>query len=732
MKKTKHLMIGLICAALMVAFESRAALSPLGGEFPLLGDLAGHQKNPNIALAQSSGFVVWQNMPSNGLYEQVMIQRLGPDMTGTGVAVRLGQSSSQGNELNPRVAMLSDGGGVAVWEAGTRANTDVYARFLNSAGSFVSGALRVNIYAGGNQRDSDVAVLSDGNVVVVWSSEGQDGDGTGIYGQLFTSSGARIGGEFQVNNSASMNQSDPAVAAMNGGHFAVAWVSETANGRTGAGAPNLRGNVIGRIFDASGGATGNEYRLNDGDTLASTPVLTTGSDGGFLAAWTQRDEENTRNLNDVYLRSFNSSGVPTGKSVKHNTHLKGSQINPELVQLAGDALVAWTSYGQDTSGAGIQGRLASGGSEFQVNTQGQLHQSSPTVATDGASKFLAVWVNTIQPSHSILSAQRYVTSNSALDGVVDVTAGSVQVVSADSTSRLTGTATSTPPPAPAQASASASDFVESNVQLTSQPAVAAPAPISVAATPPPASAPPAPASPSSRSLASNRMNKLSATSMRVPQRSAASTGLAAMRSMAQSRGRGLPTFGGRATQMTSASGGRRLGGSQSGGRSFPGQSTAQTGTASRRASQLGGRSFPGQSTARTRTASQFGGGRNSLANLRATPGRRTASSMMRGFGSSAARGNPAGRNSSSVSRGNPSSRSNPASSTVRASLNRGSAGGYNLSWQSQRGKRYNVQGSNDLKSWNNVGSARSGRGGTDSVAVGGASSHRYFRVTQAN
>ena len=42
------------------------------------------------------------------------------------------------------------------------------------------------------------------------------------------------------------------------------------------------------------------------------------------------------------------------------------------------------------------------------------------VATDGANKFLAVWVNTINPKHSILSAQRYVTTNGDLDGVVDV------------------------------------------------------------------------------------------------------------------------------------------------------------------------------------------------------------------------------------------------------------------------------------------------------------------------
>ena len=39
---------------------SQAALTPLGGEFPLLGNIAGHQQNPNVALGRTGGFVVWQ------------------------------------------------------------------------------------------------------------------------------------------------------------------------------------------------------------------------------------------------------------------------------------------------------------------------------------------------------------------------------------------------------------------------------------------------------------------------------------------------------------------------------------------------------------------------------------------------------------------------------------------------------------------------------------------------
>jgi len=701
MKKNKGVMIGLLGAALMVAPEGNGALSPLGGEFPLLGDVAGHQKNPSVALGQAGGFVVWQNMPANGRYEQVMVQRLGSDLTGAGVPARLSQSNSQGNELNPRATMLSDGGAAAVWQAGPRANTDVYVRILNGSGSFVTGALPANTYTAGNQQDADIAVLSNGNIVVVWSSDGQDGDGSGVYGQLLTSGGARIGGEFQVNGNSSMNQSDPAVTAVGDGGFVVAWVSEVVNGRTGAGAPNLRGHVMGRVYGADGGPSGNEYRLNDNETLASTPVLATGSDGGFTAAWTQRDEVNTRNMNDVYIRSFNSGGVPTGKSEKHNTHLAGQQLKPELVQLAGDALVAWTSYGQDASGAGVQGRLASGGTEFQVNSQGQLHQSAPTVATDGASKFLVVWVNTIQPSHSILSAQRYVTSDSALDGVVDVTAGEVQVVAANSGSRLTGTASSAPAASAAPASA---PTVQINAPaIPAAPSVAAapaPAPVSASVPSAPQAQAPTPARTSApRSLASARANapggagRLSPRMSSFAQQRSATAGRSMMQRMAQSRGLGRSGAGGRSTQMAARGG-------------IQGRSLASA------------RVQPG--TRPSFGASRGGGmSRGSLASSRSNPGGRTAASALRGFS----------RSSASRSRGGASG---GGSGTVRASLSRGNGGGYNLSWQSQRGKRYVVQGSNDLKSWNNVGSTRTGRGGSDSVQVGGANASRYYRVTQAN
>ena len=183
---------------------------------------------------------------------------------------------------------------------------------------------------------------------------------------------------------------------------------------------------------------GNEYRLNDGDVLAADPQLATRPDGGFLLTWVQKDETNTRNSSDVYIKTFDNNGLPAVQAVRHNTYLTGRQSTPEVAMVGSDALVTWASSGQDAGGLGVQGRMLSGGTEFQINSQGQLNQSMPTIGSDGTGKYIAVWVNTMKADHSILSAQRYLVPNGAVgEGVVDVTAGEVQVVGAEQVQRRT-------------------------------------------------------------------------------------------------------------------------------------------------------------------------------------------------------------------------------------------------------------------------------------------------------
>lgn len=713
---------------------SNAALMPLGGEYPLLGNIDGHQSNPHVAVDSDGGFVVWQNATqSNG--ERILVQRLNSDYVGEGVVQQVSQGAVGSNDVNPRAAMRSDGGGAIVWEAGPRGNSNVYVRFIDSRGNFTSGAIMANSYAGSIQRDASIATLENGGVVVVWESVGQDGSGEGIYGQRFNAQGIRVGSEFLINQSTAANQSDPSVTALNDGKFVVGWLSQSQNGRNSSGAANLRNNVMGRLYDGSGAAVGNEYRLNDGDVLAADPQLATRPDGGFLLTWVQKDEVNTRNSSDVYIKTFDNNGLPAVQAVRHNTYLTGRQSTPEVAMVGSDALVTWATSGQDAGGLGVQGRMLSGGTEFQINSQGQLNQSMPTIGSDGTGKYIAVWVNTMKADHSILSAQRYLVPNGAVgEGVVDVTAGEVQVVGAEQVQRRTNPQAARRSAATQVASSNTGQDSTVTMNIaTTQPvpvvATVAPSTPQLAETVVPTPAPAAPrsahatvaANPStsarvnqaaSVALQNNARMQTQARPMRLNLRNPAqnSASINASRNImlerAQQNRQPRATYG--STQMASVRGGmfnrNHLSGSTSSRAAW-----SQRGSSARTNLRL---AQPTRSAPQARTAPQVrttGTGRNaqsSAATQRFTNMRQSAQASAELARSTGNRAVPA--------------------SVVR------NGRGSRLTWISQAGARYQVQSSTDRASWNNVGNTRSGqRTGFDSMSVNNGG-HKFLRVVRTN
>ena len=716
---------------------SNAALMPLGGEYPLLGDIEGHQSNPHVAVDSDGGFVVWQNATqSNG--ERILVQRLNSDYVGEGVVQQVSQGTAGSNEVNPRAVMRSDGGGAVVWEAGPRGASDVYVRFIDARGNFTSGSIMANSYAASIQRDASVAALENGGVVVVWESVGQDGSGEGIYGQRFNAGGIRVGSEFLVNQSTSENQSDPSVTALNGGKFAVGWLSQTRSGRNSSGAPNLRNNVMGRLYDENGAAVGNEYRLNDGDVVAADPKLATRPDGGFLLTWVQNDETNTRNSTDVYIKTFDNNGLPAAEAARHNTYLTGRQSTPEVAMVGSDALVTWATAGQDAGGLGVQGRMLSGGTEFQINSQGQLNQSMPTIGSDGAGKYIAVWVNTMKADHSILSAQRYLVPNGDVgEGIVDVTAGEVRVVNAEQVQRRTNPQAAQRPVATQVVSNTGQDStVTMNIATTTPvPVVATVAPtVSVpqlaenVVTPPAAIAPrSAHAAAAANPSTSARVNQAAAVALqntarartqaqprrlnlRNPAQNSASINASRniMLQRAQQSRQTQPGYGN--TQLASVRGGMF-------NRNYPSSSTSSRAAWSLRGTSTRTYQPPNRTSLRvsqpTRTAPQQVGPTSSSRNAQSSAANQRFTTIRQNAQASAQLARSTG------------TRAVPASVVKNG---RGSQ----LTWISQAGARYQVQTSTDKTSWNNVGNARSGqRTGFDSMSVNNGG-HKYLRVVRTN
>jgi len=409
-----------------------------GIEYSIAGSLPGDQMFSDVALSSTSGIVVWEDNVTDGNGWGISAQRLDTTLSGVSGPFRV-NATGAGDQEKPKVAMLKNGGAIFVWQGGTEGYQHVYARYLTPTGTFLTSTdLLVSTYSNSNsfQIDPSVAVLNNSNVVVVWSSFNQAGNGSmlDIYAKILSPNGATVVSEFLVNQFTNYNQRTPAISALGGGGFAVSWVSEQQQVRAASlennttyytnntsyrlmpslSVPSV--NIYARLYQGNGVAMGAEFQVDSGNGPSANPRVASASDGGFLIVWSGLDTFGT-NAWDIYGRSFSApdvGGLSVGASpVRLNSYLFQNQYAPRLCSIGLDYLVAWTSLGQDGSREGVFGRFVhSGGSpvglEFQINTTVAGQQMQPAVASDGTGQFLAVWSGyTASPSSFDLFAQRY-------------------------------------------------------------------------------------------------------------------------------------------------------------------------------------------------------------------------------------------------------------------------------------------------------------------------------------
>jgi hypothetical protein len=403
---------------------------PQGSEYPMAGLLAGDQVFPQIAINSSGGYFVWQDNVTDGDGLGISARRLNSNLSGTLGVFRVNEQGT-GDQQNPKVALLKNGGAVFVWQGGT-IHSRIYARFVNPDGTFATGDLLSNSYVQGSQIDPVVTGLADGNVVVIWSSFGQDGDLYGVFGQRFSSTGSKIGPEFQVNQSIQNNQRSSAVAASANGGFLVVWISERFRGTAfNTGPSNLPEpdgssglliydvDVNARSYDAAGNPKGDEFKVNSMGNLCANPVVGVTPDDRLLVAWSGKANKVTIATSqppdgwDIFGRVFGPDLEPTGPDFRINSYTYGDQFRPQVASLGQSHFVVWTSLGQDGSREGVYGQVFSStgaeiGPELRVNTITVSQQIFPTVASDGDRRFLAVWSRFVGGQASFdLFAQRY-------------------------------------------------------------------------------------------------------------------------------------------------------------------------------------------------------------------------------------------------------------------------------------------------------------------------------------
>jgi hypothetical protein len=387
-----------------------------------MGALGGDQVYSSVSVTTNGGYVVWEDNSIDGLGLGIGAQQLDANFSPRFGPFRVNVWRN-GDQQKPQVAMLNKGGAAIVWQSGGQRFANINARFLNAGGTFTStNDIRVNSTTNSDQVAPALTVMSNGNVLVVWSSWNYSVSSyfmQDIRAQVLTTNGTKVGTNFYVNGtnllapSEVYNQRSPAVATLANGNIVVAWVSENQDI---SGLEYQQGtnwvHIYARLLGPTGTPLGPEFRVNsERYSLCANPSVSATSDGGFIAAWSQRPLVRSTDGWDVYARSFNSTGGTANAAIRLNSTTYGDQFGPRLSRIGINHLAIWTSLGQDGSWEGVYGQFLSGGAlsgtEFQVNTTTISRQMYPALGSDGVGRFLAVWSSFVADTSFDLYAQRY-------------------------------------------------------------------------------------------------------------------------------------------------------------------------------------------------------------------------------------------------------------------------------------------------------------------------------------
>ena len=277
---------------------------------------------------------------------------------------------------------------VTVTDGGTPGLTDTATITinLNDLSEPVSGGseLRANSTTAGKQERSDITIDSNGNSIVVWQSDGQDGDKKGVYFQRFDVNENPLGSETLVNVTTIGDQKEPSVAVDANGNFVVVW--------SGNGLGDDKG-VFARRYDATGTALGTEFRVNS--TIANDEKkadVAVDVDGDFVVVWEGQDSDKK----GAFFQRFDSSGGALGSETLVNTTTTDDQKEPAIaIDATGNYVVAWNKNGPgDTDGVFAQEFTSTGipiGSEFGVNITVTGKQQRTSIAMNSAGAYAVAW-----------------------------------------------------------------------------------------------------------------------------------------------------------------------------------------------------------------------------------------------------------------------------------------------------------------------------------------------------
>jgi hypothetical protein len=311
--------------------------SAAGGEFQIGSGT--FQDTPSIAMGlggtPGAFVVVWTSYVA-GVGSDVYGQRFGADGRPLGDPFRV-NTYTTGGQTSPAVATEESGDFVVVWLSYNQEGKSVRGQRFSSTGEPAGSEFRVNAMTTTDNFDLRLAGSPSG-FVVVWTAYHEFAIQPSIVGRRYSTGGAPLGPEFQVDTSTGSYHVVPAVSAA-AGEFVVAWLQY----------PNVGfpSELFARRFAATGAPLTDAF-LVDGYTTGSRnqPGVAVSPLGDFLVSWS----DSRLGTNDVFAQRYDAGGAPAGAEFRVNTYSSGSQANLAVAASSKQFVLVWGGHDADLTG----------------------------------------------------------------------------------------------------------------------------------------------------------------------------------------------------------------------------------------------------------------------------------------------------------------------------------------------------------------------------------------------
>lgn len=237
------------------------------------------------------------------------------------------------------------------------------AQIMTSPTTTSSGVFSVNNLAfGASVMSNDILALGDGRFMVVWNGALPGGGEMAVLGQLFSATGTKVGSPIRLSEDSTDMATNGSVALLSDGNIVVVWQTPSYQG-------DGMIDVMGRIVTPTGGALTTAFVVHQGvEGIQRDPAVMALSNSRFIVAWTDEsgtvEDPGTGVVGRMFLLDTAADRFEDNLAISDvfqiNSSFPGNQESPSLAVSGDRLLVAWNDAfltGAATTGEDISYRM---------------------------------------------------------------------------------------------------------------------------------------------------------------------------------------------------------------------------------------------------------------------------------------------------------------------------------------------------------------------------------------